>query len=243
MDEYDDIDESEAKRLPQKTPWVTVDVEEQSASQGARHLVLIGTRLAKYREALGASRLAGKIKGGAHIAYTSSTETGDGDLYEVEGEEEPVKETHYEVPVYYGREQGSLFIVLPALDASQCYDFTAGVLGKLEPKRITMLVAGTIAAPDNVLGLYSTQVESKPLKPLQPPFTLTGLPGSIIAYGETNGLPTTAAVVRAEGPTGFEAVDHYATHDDVCAALELLLGVPKGSIKVSLENQDRSLYI
>jgi hypothetical protein len=241
LDENDDIDEVEAERLPQRVPWVKVGLENLGAVQ-ARHVVLIGSRLSKYREALGAKALLGKILCGVHITSGAKSQANT-DLYDFdEDDDENVHETLYEVPVYRLNDD-LVVIVLPALEPSQCNSFARGVLSEFKPTRMTLLVAGTISGPDNVLGLYSTCATTKSLKPVSPPFSLTGLPASILSYAEINSIPAIAAVVRSEGPPGFEAVDHYSTHEDVCAAIELLLGIPKGSVKVSLENEDRSLYI
>jgi hypothetical protein len=253
LDENDDLDEKEAGFLLQYEPWTKVKLVKETPID---HLVLIAPRLAMYAELLvkkpqiNVGHISSGINKKQKVPKPESHVSTD--LYEYDpGDVEPdssVAHRHHETDIILLPGTTIAVVVLPLLVPSDCYTFASEVLNVVLPTRVTVVTpCNMVSTCGNVYSLYNSSVAKTDaisgLPSLEPPFIVSGAPASLLSQCENLSIPAVGIIVKAEGPQGYEVVDHDATSFDVSRAVELALKLTPHSVGKVEGNIDRGMFI
>lgn len=239
LDENDDLDELEAKGFGSIKPFAKVS----ATVSNVKSLVLLCPRLNVYSSGLAAAYgtfPVGMLECGYNVEHAR---TGDDEGDNNEEEETPLAKTTEPISTEITRLDNNTYMVsLPHIEPLVCYETAKQLITSLNPQSVVVLSpvnAIPTSQPLYQVCCHRTGIKNVPSLP--PPFMLTGIGASILSRCDTAKIPCTVLAVKAEGPSGFEIVDHSATSPSVLQALTALLQ-PPSRITVAEARPD-GLYI
>lgn len=262
LDENDDLDELETKKYGQIRPYAKVITKpnQQLQKQSGKTLIILSPRTGDYKKALitaynGTCFPIGMLECG-YIVFVEDTDKNN-EENAAGGNEDDENENEHEslvpgrssqsVSVEISQlKEDTMVVSVPFVEPFVCYEAAHQTLKSLTPSRVVLLSpVNTIPTSGPVYQLsnsqYSKLGKKSEIPLLEPPFMITGLGASFMSACDSLDIPCTAVTVKAEGPTGYEIIDHASTSAAVSQALTSILEPPH-EIKL-FESRPDGLYI